>query len=203
MDEKISYHSYEQRGSSARSFYPKSTGIGLWVNSLMNKFTSAGGSFIGGAAIKSAQLNGQNLTAITLSDETELVCDSAVCTISPFFLMSASGLSIPSSVKPPKTINTILLHLAYDKPFLTNLYYLSCFEPGFYTFRVTLYSNIRTTEESNYLTVECLLHEKVENEQLLNRVKEELKLMGVINYGSKCISSNIQVLDSGFPTPPS
>ncbi len=201
MDGKISYHSYKQRHSSARSFYPKKTGIGLWVNSLMKKFTSAGGTFIGGATIKTAQVSGKKLTGITLSDETDILFDSAVCTISPFFLMNACGVTIPPSVKPPKMIRTVLLNLAYDKPFLTNLYFLNCFEPGFYTFRVTLYSNLRTTGKHNHLTVECLLHEEIENAHLLNKVKNELQSIGVIESDSKCVSSSIQVLDNGFPTP--
>jgi protoporphyrinogen oxidase len=205
FDTLISFHTFKERVSIANSFYPKKSGIGLWLKTLYKKFELKGGKIINNAYMESLSFRSQNINSICLQDHQNLDCDKVVSTISPIFLLNTAKVDLPKNLSKPKSVNTVLLHMGFDKKFLTELYYLNCFDPDMITFRVTLYSNFREVlfnNDKKYLTVECFLDSNnYQNNEIISIVKDELKNMSIIDKKNKCTFSKLIRLKNGFPIP--
>ena len=63
--------------------------------------------------------------------------------------------------KKMKKVYTTLHHVAFDRSFLTDVYYIQCYDPKFSTYRVTLYPNIKI-HKSLQLNEKKLFHLTVE-----------------------------------------
>ena len=95
-------------------------------------------------------------------------------------------------------IKIVLLHLEFDKPFQTDLFYLNCFDENMFSFRVTMYSNIR--ENKDYAATVEILNQEIPLDQLKERVISELREMKLISPLTQCLNSSL-ILKNGFPVP--
>ena len=204
-DSLISFHTFKERVSNAYSFYPKKSGIGLWINSLYEKFEEKGGKIIKDANMIGVGFKNNKIDNIDLKNNLKLKCDKVISTISPAFLFNISKIALPKNILKPAVVNTVLIHMAFDKKFLINLYYLNCFDHKMISFRVTLYSNFREIlfrHSQKYLTVECFLDDdNCKSQDIISIVKDELKKMYIIDNNSKCTFSKLIRLKNGFPIP--
>ena len=205
FDNLISYHSYKERISNARSFYPKQRGIGLWIKTLYEKFEKRGGKIIKGVNIDSAEISDRTINNIELNDNQNIPCDFIFCSISPAIIFNITRTPFPKNVTKPLVVDAALIHMEFDEKFLTDLYYLNCFDPDMLSFRVTLYSNFRESlfdTKKQYLTVECFLNNRnINEEDVIKIVVSELKKMKIINKDANYVFAKLIRLTNGFPIP--
>ena len=136
----------------------------------------------------------------TLSNGDNINVESLWWTANPLLLFSLLG----ETVKLEKKVSfrqTHLVHLVFDKPFLTNVLFFTCFDPSFQTFRVTLYPNIHTTSEGMFhCTVEVLNQlTEIDEPVLIADIEKELKKMGAVDHKAKRLHENVQSLGNTFP----
>ena len=204
IDSKLAFHSYKEGLSGVKNYYPKRGGIIQWVEGLQQKLQEINVKVLTNSSVKSIQYSNTHLDTIVLDDNTSLKCNQLVWTIPLFLYIKAHGLTFPCSILPPKRLVTSLHHFVLDQPFLTDLYYFTCYDPQLITFRVTLYPNVQQTylDSTQYhLTAEVLSTQKTDLEKTSIKVFEELIQMGVIPASSRVLTQHSEIIQEGFPVP--
>ena len=93
-------------------------------------------------------------------------------------------------------------HFAFDKPFLTNVFYVHCHDPAFKTFRITLYPNIQKNQSSVFhMTAEVIEPVMSDINELRKLVLSELTQIGVVSKESNLLFQESDLLPRGFPLP--
>ena len=111
--------------------------------------------------------------------------------------LKLSNISLKKNFqKKIKKVYTTLHHIAFDRNFLTDVYYIQCYDPKLSTYRVTLYPNannpnVNILKPLNFkkkklfhLTVEVISSE-VPQIKLLEKIISELYLMKIISKKSQ------------------
>ena len=204
FDGKLGFHSYQEGLSSSKNYYPKYRGIGLWIEELTEKLEQLGVKIIAGQSVSEILYN-NFIHSVVLEDGTRFSCDQLIWTVPVFLFNKACKFTSPAPSDPPTRLISGLHHFVLDQPFLTDLYFFSCYDPGLITFRVTLYANVRksdTSLNSQYpLTVEVLSQQVPDLKTDSQTVFEELKKMGVISTVSKVLFQHSEIVQGGFPVP--
>ena len=141
------------------------------------------------------------INKIILNNGTLLDCEYLVWTIPVLPCIKACNLSLPIQTDPPIRLNTILLHMVFDRPFKTDVYYVQCHEADFCTFRITLYPNLqKSPNNSNYnLTVEVISKDIPDLKFMLKTIQRELLEIGIVEPESNLIYHKIDIVKAGFP----
>ena len=204
FDSKLGFHSYKDGLSNCKNYYPKCRGIGLWIENLTETLHENGVKIIAGSSVNKIKGSNQCIDSVVLDNGTQLNCNQLVWTVPPFLFIKACGLMSPIQFSPPARIFSGLHHFVFDKPFLTDLYYLSCYDPDFISFRVTLYPNVQQPKKSQgkyHLTVEVLSQGVPDLERDSQTVFYELQKMKIITNTSKVLARDSEVVSGGFPIP--
>ena len=199
FDQKIAAHHYSERQSGLRNFYPKQSGIGDWVKLLNQQLAEEKITVLTNQTIQKIHVQNDSVQTVFV-DRHAIDCDFLVWTLPlPLFLKTASIENYPIPKLPPR-LKTRIYNFVFDKPFLTDLYYICCYDPGFLTYRITLYSNIPFSSQRKYyhLTVESLLKEGETGAPSAEVVRELIR-MGVVSAGSSPLSHTESVVSEGFP----
>ncbi len=204
LDQSLAYHSYDDHEREGFYYYPKgNNGIGKWMEYAIDKLEKCGVKILQGEEVSSIEHENGTIGSIILKNNDSIPIDHLVWTVPAFLAYKAAKIEFIS--KPPKFRNHILCHYEFDIPFMKKApQYLLCWEPGFYSYRITLYPNITSdTEKSSRfnLTVEVLTG-KLESDiidNLMDTVQNELIELEIIKPESKRIASKLQNLGAGFP----
>lgn len=200
-DECIAFHDPAQGVNGARVFYPRSGGIGRWVDGLERKLQAAGVRILTGRSVTSVQHAGGHVNAVRLDNGEHSRCDRLIWTIPPFLLAAAAGIEVPPS--RPKLRATSVFHFVFDRPFRTDLHYLYVYDPGVSTFRVTLYPNVAGAGYDGaagyHCTAEVLSNGAETDAFLAARARQDLYAMGLVDPRAACRQAGGERLAAGFP----
>lgn len=203
LDAVLAFHSYREGRGSLRHFYPKSGGIGQWVEAMVGKLRASGVQLATGAQVRKVTVEGRRVRAIVLSDGREVALERLVWTLPAAALLGLTeGES--SAARPPALRRTSLFHFVFDRPFRTDLHFLNCYDPDMAAFRVTLYPNIGRGEGEAAAapyrcTVEVLSGDAPDGDALLRALPEELVRMGVVPAGARAVAGWHDAVGAGFP----
>lgn len=199
-DDLLAYHSYKQGLSKLRSLYPKTGGAGKWIEKLQEKLIENGVTILTGREISSINFNGSTIKNITLGNISykvdNLYWTAPIVFIFPFLKLNIKKLPIRSR------LSSYIVHFIIDKKYLTDLYYLQCYDPLYKTFRVTLYENFSEHCKKNTyrITVESL----IKSNELINDtfdydLFDELIKMNIIPGDSQIINHSSSLIRNSFP----
>jgi hypothetical protein len=199
-DSKFAFHSFTDGISPLRTFYPHRGGTGAWIKSLEETLNQQNVQILSNNSIQFIEYENRQIKNVILEDSSKIACDYLVWTLPSFMFIKASNLKVNYKLHPPKRLFTSLFHFIIDKPYLTDLHYLQCFDTKYKTFRVTLYGNFTGDEQIEYpLTVELL------SDEILNQPQEvvlrELINMEIIHPLSQITYSHHTFIKGGFPIP--
>lgn len=197
LESRLSFSTYLEGISPLKKFYPKhQKGIGLWVEGLIQEAQSKGVELITNAQIDQVSVIDHEIRSFQLKNGQTIELDHLVWTIPPIFLLQHLGYQ---SQYRPKMRKLMLFHLIFDQTFLVDNHYVYCNEPGFQTFRVTLYPNFASDCAHNKCTVEAFWDEAQPESECLAIMIDELQRMGIISEQAKLVSSHSERIYSGFP----
>ena len=202
LDRKIGFHRSEGGTGSSAHYYPKRGGIGQWIELLLGKLRALGGELRTAASIRAIERQGGKAVAVTLEDGQRLPCDLLVWSINPALALKALGMDRKLGAIPMR--RSRLFYYVFDRPFATDTFYAQCLDPGFRTFRVTLFSNFRSEERD---IAACCVETMGAAEQTeapsLAEIEGELKTMGFIDTSARVRSQTTATIREGFPVPTS
>lgn len=199
LDERVAFHSYAETPSSVRNYYPKQGGVGLWAEGMTRSLRESGVEVLTGESVESLRLEDGIVRSARLGQAGELEVDRLVWTAPLFQFFKAAGLPCPG--KPPRLRTSVLHHLVFDRPFATDLNYVTCYDPSMKIFRATIYPNVlRRPDQAPYkCTVESFAGSPEEAEALRDAAPTELAAMGLVPPGAALLYSRMDVVREGFP----
>ncbi len=203
-DNSLGYHSYTDGSPPVPYCYPKgNNGIGYWPNQLIEKVESAGVEIVTGSYVNEIKQYGNAITALTLDNQVEVLCDHVLWSVPPALALKAANIKLESS--PPKFRTHTLCHFEFEEPLLKTFpQYLLCWESTMLSYRITLYPNItkdRKASGKHNLTVEVLSDVTAEHktQEIQSQVLDEMRMMKVIAENNKVINSQVSYMGNSFP----
>lgn len=199
LDARVAFHSPAEAPSAIRSWYPKQGGVGLWAETMTRRLREAGVEVLTGESVESLELEGGAVRGARLGRAGALEVERLYWTVPLFQFFKAAGLPCPG--QPPRLRTSVLHHLVFDRPFATDLNYVTCYDPSMKAFRVTLYPNVlkRGGRAPFNCTVESFAGSPAEAEALRDAVPAELRAMGLVAADAAVLSARMDVVREGFP----
>ena len=186
------------------NFYPRKGGVQAWVDGLEEQLIELNATIHTGTTIQSISREGSVVKNV-VTDQGVIELDDLYWTVSPANLFKLVGQPFPSGLQPPQFRSGALLHLAFDRDFLTDLQFFYCHDPDKLTFRTTLYSNLRAEgkgEAPFNCTVEIMCDaETVAASNLEEQLLQEMREMEVISEEHQVTYSKLVTSAKGFPIP--
>ncbi|MBH1964882.1 MAG: NAD(P)-binding protein [Comamonadaceae bacterium] len=199
FSEPLAFGSYEEGVGATRHRYPRTGGIGQWVDGFVDGLRRDGVEIACGRTIDAVDHGAGKINSIALDDGRIVSCSMLTWTLPPALLLRVAGIRFEG--RPPLSRPIGLFHLVFDVPFLDSNYHVTCYDESLHIFRVTLYPNLRNEPlQSPYnCTVEVIGDTHIDFEALLLQVVEELKLMGIVASSATLLTSMVSVVPTGFP----
>lgn len=202
LDSILGYHSFKEGVSHLKSMYPKNGGAGAWISHLENKLRDLDVLIIKNAKF-SFSLDTVWLDEIVVREKSFKI-ENTFWTVPPVFLFSALGVEIPK-INTPQRLTSVIVDILYEGNYLTDLFYITNYDPDFKSWRITLYDNFnhsKTETGIKRITIELLFDNyNLCKEEIESLVKEELVKMGIVDDLSKLDVVNISIFKSTFPIP--
>lgn len=205
-DARLAFHSRDEGAPSdpSRVFrYPARGGIGYWTQSLEAIAREEGVIIRTGLAAEKVEPGAAGGARLTLTDGTPLCADKLVWSVPGALLLRAAG-ALPPGPPPRMTSGLALYHVVVDRPFATDLFYITNYDPAFASYRVTLYPNVQGApmrEWQYHLTVEVILNAHRSEAPPSAQIADELVRMGILAVGSRVLAEAITHVRQGFPLP--
>ena len=173
LDERIAFHTSAYTSQTAKHLYPKQGGVGQWMDYLISRVDD-----------QSIHLNNKIKTIhkessgfiVGLESGEKILCKKLVWTLAPALYFMALGEQ--HKMERPHLLHTELFHFVFEQPFVSDLFYLTDYDPSHAIFRTTLYSNVQGDKSDFRATVEVLRNDQ--GETSLERILKELAESGVI-----------------------
>ena len=141
-DERVAFTRTTDRVSGIRKFYPRSGGIGRWIDSLVQGIRARGGRFELERGVETVQCVDGRVVSLGLDDGRHLRCDSLAWTAPPVILGRILGVAVKSNNL--KFRDLVCLDYIFDSSLLPGLHWVTVYDPDVAVYRVTLYPNITT-----------------------------------------------------------
>lgn len=200
FDAKVSFHHRDHFTGNRTSLYPRSGGIGRWIDQLRSKLEMAGVQIITGAGVEHIELSGDQVTKVS-SGKFETHPKNVFWAGAPAILCKLAGIAL--ECKQSEMRSTILVGLECDSPFLSDCQYCTVFDPSFEAFRVTLYDNFREAGQDlgRYAaSVEFIIEPaRISAKDWMHLAEMEMRRMGLIAVKAKVFSRHQKVISNGFP----
>ena len=208
-DKCIAYTKTRDGRSPIQKFYPRGGGIGMWPEMLTRRLADSGASIHTEMTVDAVTADSGRIVSVTLSDGRILPCDLLVWTVPLPLLARALGAGVSGTV--PVFRHVLLLHYLFKKGVTPDLHWISIYDEGSVSYRVTLYDNIAPSDDSDgsRATVETLWSEYPEDiEEVSDRVRDELGGFGLVDnarsgefMGHEWIANAFPLRLAGVPPP--
>ena len=205
-DARLAFHSRDEGAPSdpSRVFrYPARGGIGYWAQRLEAIARDEGVLIRTGLAAEKVEPGAAGGARLTLTDGTLLDAEKLVWSVPGALLLRAAG-ALPPGPPPRMTSGLALYHFVVDRPFATDLFYITNYDPAFASYRVTLYPNVQggpMRDGQYHLTVEVILNAHRSEAPPSAQIADELARMGVVAPGTCVLAEAITHVRQGFPLP--
>ncbi|RMG44003.1 MAG: FAD-dependent oxidoreductase [Acidobacteria bacterium] len=199
-----SWHRGNGKSTEAFQLYPASGGFEVFVHKLAQRVRQRGGVILTGARISAIRCRQGRVVSVTI-DGREHPTDWLVWSGNLNGLMRLWGLEIDSI--PVSAM--ILYNLEVKGDPLTDYLWIECWEPSLLMSRVSYPSSFRRENAPpNYhgLSVEvpCRIGDRrwVAPETFIDRVKQDLTIMGLLTDGTEVAACHIERIPAAFPILP-
>ena len=199
-DKCIGYTKTHDGRSSIRKFYPRDGGIGMWPEMLALRLTDTGARIHTATTIDAVTTDNGRITSVTFSDGQVLPCDLLVWTVPLPLLARALGTVVSGTA--PVFRHVLLLHYLFKRGVTPDLHWISIYDEGAVSYRVTLYDNIAPGNDPNgsRLTVETLWSEYPKDiEKIFRRVGDELGDLGLVEDARNVVFMGHEWIANAFP----
>ena len=208
FDRRLAYARREEGQSEIRKGYPKQGGIGVWVDGLTRALREIGVEVLTETNIISVDKNGAKVVSINVErdgNKRQITPGRLVFTIPP--AVACRILGIESISRPPRTRNLMVHHfLLTRRSRITDLHWITVYDPQLRSFRVTLYDNIGdpTGSAVGKIGVETLYSPDGENHNPIDTTGgpdliDELRAMGAIDANTDIESSWVDMVPRALP----
>ncbi len=205
LDGKLGFTTWDDGISPLMNFYPTSAGVHIWLDALLNRLRDLNVTILTGTSVTGANIDGQAVRSVELSNGTTLQTDELYWTVSPAFLLKAAGRPFPQGINPPQFRSTALVNLVFDRNFNTDLYFYYCHDPQRLTYRTTFYSNLRSKDRGSApynCTVEVMSDEAtVTRPDLSQQLLTEMRAMNLVGPDHRVTYQKVISSPKGFPLP--
>ena len=201
LDQALAFHSFNEGVSDRKTLYPRLGGAGAWISFLEEKMIKSGVIIKKDCSILSLETQRGKVVNIS-TDKGNIETDDLIWTTPVFPLLNLLGVNLANNERP-QLLTTLIFHFVIDCRYLTDVFYLQCYNKDMLTFRVTLYNNFSPRADGRFMiTVEVLLAKPFATpEELEEKIFKELKDMGVIYQHSVMLNSSCLQLKDSFPVP--
>ncbi|MDC1527532.1 NAD(P)-binding protein [Gammaproteobacteria bacterium] len=195
--------------SGRKAYYPRQYGMYRVIDALMARLQGAGVEVLFNSQVSEIEAKQERVQGIVISSKDDerrltqignLVWSSGMPPLAQLVGVDLGGYKYDS---PRKTVVVNLL--LNQPPQMKDLYYLYCYQPGCYTFRITNFTGycVGAPRAGGWpVAVELLLDAPLPDEQaILNITLAELTRFKVIASEEDVIFSAVEILASGFPMP--
>lgn len=200
FDAKVSFHHRDHFAGHRTCMYPRSGGVGRWIEQLGSKLEKAGVKVVAGVGIERIEVSDGRVTKVSAGD-LEVVPRNVFWAGAPAVFCKLAGMALEG--KRPEIRATVLAGLECDKPFLSDCQYCTVFDPGFEAFRVTLYDNFRGGGAGlgrHAASVEFMIDPaRIPSHDWSLLAETEMRRMGLIEEGAKVTARHEKVVANGFP----
>ena len=201
FDQRFAFHFSSEGQSGLNNYYPATGSIGKWVSFFETRLLAADVQIRRRESISRFQLVGDQITLAEFSSGEELSLDHLIWTAPVPLLEKLAGLEsgIEGGVRLK---HSILLDLAFDKPFQTDVYYAVCYDSRFKTFRAFFYPNANAGPSVTgmyHTCVEVLVNPGQTDGIFPDLIAEELRSMGFVAEEAELIFHRTRVEAAGFP----
>ncbi|MFJ7838525.1 NAD(P)-binding protein [Lysinibacillus sphaericus] len=202
-DSKIAYPQYQTGSSLNKKYYPKyGKGIGLWISFLNEKLREKNIRVLTDTSVTDLQSikTSHNITIKNKkNDIEEVISPRMIVWTAPFnsYLNVSTG-----KVNTPALNfrNTLLMHFIFEKPFICENHYITCWDNSFSFFRITLYPNVSQNKNVNKCTIEIFFDSAEELKKLTYEyILEELVKAKIIGKDNDVEKQYKEVLYRSFP----
>lgn len=189
LDKRLAFHNNTDGQSGRMSYYPKSGGIGSWVEAQRMALQKLGVEIIAGRSVAKVEHQSGRVEGVTLNSGSHLDCDGLIWTVAPMLLLKAAATPFAST--RPTIRKSMIFDFVVDRPLSNDLFYFTCYDPHFSLFRVTEYCNIQEQEAARSgryrLTVEVLADVDATATNHIVQIEKELWDLGLFTSGSKIL----------------
>lgn len=198
FDARVAFHHRDDFSGHRACLYPRSGGMGKWIEQLETKLNAAGVNVVTGATIEGIDTSDGHVSRLKV-DGRDIAVDTLFWSVAPATLCKMTGIRIAGS--KPAMRSTVLAALEFDRPFLTDCHYVTVFDPDYAAFRVTLYPNFRSHRPGRYeATVEFMIDPgAVSSHDWLLLAESEMRGMGVVEARARVTARHEKVVPNGFP----
>jgi protoporphyrinogen oxidase len=197
-DARLAFAHYNDGVPEVSSYYPKRGGVGQWSESFCAELREGGVRLATGLGVAKVEHDNGTVKGVTLDNGEKLPCGLLVWSVAPFFLLKAMDFKFASA--PLKTRAMSFFHFVFDRPFLIDNHYVTCYDENFKSFRVTMYPSLqeRALDGIHHCTVEAIgLGITAESAP---EIRAELTRMGLVAPKAETISCDYGFIPVGFPT---
>ncbi|HSI83343.1 MAG: NAD(P)-binding protein [Candidatus Methylacidiphilales bacterium] len=204
IDSRLAFHSSSHGVVGRTSYYPRTGGIGEWTRLLAEDLEALGVQVITEDSITALAAepgDSRRLCSATLKSGKVVNFNHLIWTLPAAMLLRLTGHAEAAQMTAPKHSRISLYHFVLDKPPVSPLFYMTCFDPEMETFRVTLYDNVQGTpvDGVHRITVEVLTPTAGRATPSIEKIFNELSQIGLISSDTKAIASFQDELSVGFP----
>lgn len=198
-DTRLAYTSYKDSTSPIEKYYPKSGGVGIWLETMAKNLESEGVTILRNTSIERLKTESNQVTEVTLNTNESISCESLVWTLPPIFLCHMTDTTARS--ERPRMRSVAILHYLIDQKPLIDEFWVTVYDPNMLSYRITLYDNFTTTEHQQHQISVEILHDGEFNGDEADQAKifDELKRMRVIAEDAAAVLSLSTNKPNGFP----
>lgn len=194
--------------SGRKAYYPRKYGIYRVINALTTRLQAAGVEIMNCAEVQSLEIKESQVSSLKVGQgdgsrviyPKKLIWTSGLPAVAKLLGFDLAAYRFDS---PRKTVVVNLL--LRQTPNMGDLYYLYCYEPGCYTFRITNFTSYceGAPRAGGWpISVELLLDTPIPDVDNIKQLAlDELKRFKVIASESDVIFSAVEPLVTGFPMP--
>ena len=200
LDGKVGLHDFRETVLGAPTHlarYPRAGGVGRWIDHLARKLADAGVNVRLGVGL--SRLDAERGVATTTAEET-LEFDQLGWSLPPSQLLRLLPHSAAASWPSPRLATATLYHFLTESEPLPLSLYVTCYDPAFRLFRVTLYRNLQPDVGGPArITVELISTEANSPRPSPEEIFDELRRMNVMAEEAQFLRCFTQELGPAFP----
>ncbi|MDA9160925.1 NAD(P)-binding protein [Crocinitomicaceae bacterium] len=197
-----------ERSSGRRAYYPKKYGAYRVLEAIEKRLIEFGVTILTNSGITEIKTDAGSITSVSVKNVSgDLVFDNLeklIWTANIPLLGRFLGTDF-TGLKNDKPLKTVIINILLDQPLdMGDLYYFFCYQPGFYTYRLTNYVNYSSgaIRNGNYpICIEFLITKEELEMDLEERAIEELNKFGILKEGTNVVFKKAEILERGFPMP--
>jgi protoporphyrinogen oxidase len=198
-DMRIAYHNVAEGARPVTHFYPRSRGIGLWIEQIRATLEQAGTRIITNASIERLHVKSGRVSEVTLRDGPSLSCSDLIWSAPVPQLLRLAELPLPNGLTRPNHRSVQLVDLVLSHSIDSSAHYITVYEPSLQAFRITNYAALRALPQAELgkVTIEVLADPGTPcNVQAL---VSELMAMQLVSPDAKVLGAWVEEVNHGFP----